>query len=76
MCADYRGVNKDIIVDKYPIPRIDELIDMVERNKPKIFTSLDLMRGYHQVKMDKDSKHKTAFVCHMGPFNFDECRSD
>ena len=70
VCVDYRGVNKDTIVDKYPIPRIDKLIDMVGRNKPKIFTSLDLMRGYHQVKMDEDSKHKTAFVCHMGLFQF------
>ena len=70
VCVDYRGVNKDTIVDKYPIPRIDELIDMVGRNKPKIFKSLDLMRGYHQVKMDDDSKHKTAFVCHMGLFQF------
>lgn len=68
VCVDYRGVNKDTIVDKYPIPRIDELIDMVGRSKPKIFMSLDLMWGYHQVKMDDGSKHKTAFVCHMGLF--------
>ena len=70
VCIDYRGINKDTIVDKYPIPRIDELIDLVGRSKPKIFTSLDLMRGYHQVKMDDDSKHKTAFVCHLGLFQF------
>ena len=70
VCVDYRRVNKDTVMDKYPIPRIDELIDMVGRNKPKIFTSLDLMRGYHQVRMDDTSKHKTAFVCHMGLFQF------
>ena len=70
VCVDYRGVNKDTIVDKYPIPRIDELIDMVERSKPKIFTSLHIMRGYHQVKMDDDAKHRSVFVCHMGLFQF------
>lgn len=70
VCVDYRGVNKDTIPDKYPIPRIDELIDMVGRNKPKVFTSLDLMRGYHQVKMAENSKHKTAFVCHLGQYQY------
>ena len=49
VCVDYRGVNKDTIPDKYPIPRIDEMIDMVGKNKPQVFTSLDLMRDYHQV---------------------------
>ena len=70
VCVDYRGVNKDTIPDKYPIPRIDELIDMVGRSKPRVFTSLDLMRGYHQVKMAENSKHKTAFVCHLGQYQY------
>ena len=74
VCVDYRGVNKDTIPNKYPIPRIDELIDMVGRSKPRVFTSLDLMRGYHQVKMAENSKHKTAFVCHLGQYNIGECR--
>ena len=64
VCVDYRRVNKDTVMDKYPIPRIDELIDMVGRNKPKIFTSLDLMRGYHQVRMDDTSKHNSFCVSH------------
>ena len=42
VCVDYRGVNRDTISDKYPIPRIDELIDMVGKNMPTVFTSLDL----------------------------------
>ena len=70
VCVDYRGVNKDTIPDKYPIPHIDELIDMVGRNKPRVFTFLDLMRGYHQVKMAESSKHKIAFVCHLGQYQY------
>ena len=35
-----------------------------------MFTSLYLMRGYHQVKMAENSKHKTAFVCHLGQYQY------
>ena len=72
---DYRGANKNSVPDKYPIPRIDELIDMIGKNKPKVFTSLDLMKGYHQVRMAEDSKPKTAFTCHMGYISTAICHS-
>ena len=45
MCFDYRAVNKDTIPDRYPISRIDELMDMVGKRKAKVFSSLDLMKG-------------------------------
>ena len=44
------------------MPWIDELVDIVGQTQPKWFTCLDLMRGYHQVKMSEDSKPKTAFT--------------
>ena len=70
VCVDYRGINKDTIPDCYPIPRLDDLIDMVGRCKGKIFSTLDLMKGYHQIRMEEDSKSKTAFVCHTGLFQY------
>ena len=50
VCGDYRGINKRTIPGRYPIPRIDDLIDMVGRCRGQIFTTLDLMKGYHQIK--------------------------
>ena len=70
VCIDYRGINKDTILDCYPIPRIDDLIDMVGRCKGKFFTTLDLMKGYHQIRMEEESKTKTAFTCHLGLFQY------
>ena len=70
VCVDYRNINQNTVLDRYPIPRIDELVDMVGRNKPKVFSSLDSMRGYHQVRMADDSKQKTAFTCHLGLFQY------
>ena len=70
VCVDYRGINKRTIPDHYPIPRIDDLIDMVDRCRGQIYTTLDLMKGYHQIKMSPESTDKTAFTCHRGLFQY------
>ena len=72
LCVDYRSINKDTILDRYPLPRVDELLDAIGNQKAMYFTTLDLMRGYHQVKMAEESKEKTAFVCHRGLYQY--CR--
>ena len=43
VCVDYRNVNKDTVLDRYPMPRIDELVDMVGPNQPTVISLLDLM---------------------------------
>ena len=70
VCVDYKNVNKDTVPDRYPMPRIDELVDMIGHHQPTVFSLLDLMRGYHQVRMAEDSKHKTAFTCHLGLYQY------
>ena len=70
VCVDYRALNRVTVPDRYPMPRIDELIDTVGKCQGKYFTSLDLMKGYHQVKMAEGSKEKTAFTCHQGLFQY------
>ena len=42
---------------------------MVGKRKVKILSSLDLMKGYHQVRIE-DSKTKTAFTCHLGHYQY------
>ena len=49
-----------------------ELLDAIGNQKVVCFTALDLMRGYHQVKMTEESKEKTAFVYHRGLYQY--CR--
>ncbi|KAK2701257.1 hypothetical protein QYM36_020081 [Artemia franciscana] len=48
-----------VVSDKFPLPRIDEILDSIS-NKNKIFTSLDLTQGYHQVKIAEGDVYKTA----------------
>ena len=70
VCVDYRGINRNTVPDRYPLPRVDELIDTVGKQKGKFFTSLDLMKGYHQIRVADCDKPKTAFICHRGLFQY------
>ena len=70
VCVDYRKLNQDTIPDRYPMPRVDELVDAIGHRKGRYFSTLDMMKGYHQVKMDEQSKCKTTFTCHRGLFQY------
>lgn len=68
MCVDYRQLNKKLIADKFPLPRIDEILDGLGR--AKYFSCLDLFSGFHQIKLDKNSREYTAFSTEAGTFQW------
>ena len=59
-CIDYRELNKIIEPINFPIPRIDDLINSLD--KAKIISSLDLASAYHQCEIEPRDTHKTAFT--------------
>lgn len=59
-CIDCRKLNAITNQDVFPLPRIDESLDMLPNTEH--FSTFDLAAGYWQVPMDPESQEKT--VCH------------
>ena len=68
MCVDYRLLNRNTRLDRYPIPRIDAILDSLA--KAKVFSLIDLRSGYHQVQIEPGHEFKTAFTSRWGLFEF------
>lgn len=68
MCIDYRELNKITHKNKYPIPRVEDLLDNL--SGAKCFSSIDLTSGYHQIPLHPKDWEKTAFNTHIGKFEW------
>nr|GEV02522.1 putative reverse transcriptase domain-containing protein [Tanacetum cinerariifolium] len=59
---------EDIVMNRYPLPRIDDLFDQLQGSR--YFSKIDLMSEYHQLKVNEDDIPKTAFRTCYGNFEF------
>jgi hypothetical protein len=68
MCCDWRKLNSQTIKTRYPLPRIDQLLDQLKG--AQVFSSLDLQAGYHQILINKEDVPKTAFTTPFGHYHW------
>jgi len=68
LVIDYRQINKKLLSDKFPLPRIDDILDQLGR--AKYFSCLDLMSGFHQIELEKGSRDITSFSTSNGSYRF------
>ena len=68
MVVSYKKLNAVTKLDKYPMPRIDELLSSLKGST--FFAKIDLFSGYFQIPMCECCKEKTAFYTSEGLFQY------
>ncbi|KAK5670272.1 hypothetical protein QVD99_8720 [Batrachochytrium dendrobatidis] len=68
LCMDYRGLNKNTVKDRNPIPLISEMLRTLASGK--VFTTLDLRGAYNLLRIKEGDESKTSFITKYGQFEF------
>lgn len=68
VCIDYRALNAVTLKNGYPLPKIQDCLDMI--GTARSFSKIDLTSGYWQINVVEKDRHKTAFNIRRGKYEF------
>ena len=66
LCIDYRQLNGVTIKNRYPISKINDLLDQLRG--ARVYPKINLRAGYHQLRIRDTDIPKTAFRTRYGHF--------
>lgn len=70
VCVDYRRLNKKVVKDRFPLPLIEDQIDVLAG--ARIFSTIDMKNGFFHIPVEESSRKYTAFITPDGLFEFNK----
>ena len=68
MCIDYRALNRITVKNRYPLMKVEELMDRL--HGVRYFMKINFYSGYHQIRVRESDIEKTAFISRYGSFKY------
>lgn len=68
LCVDFRDLNKIVVPEEQPFPKIDDIL--VEAGKAKYYTVVDLNSAFWSIPVRRKDRHKLAFVTKRGHYQW------
>lgn len=68
LVVDFRKLNDKIVNDKFPLTRIEDVLDRLGR--ARYFSTLDMTSSFHQINLHENSRPLTSFSTGSGHYQF------
>ena len=68
LCGDFRALNSVTVPIRYPMPKINE--SLTNLAKAKYITTMDVLKGFHQNVVHKDSRQYLRIICYLGVYEY------